>query len=76
MWNASIAEYGKNGLADESLNLYSTVKQLGIKPNDATFVAILHACSHAGFVAEGNKLFKEMVHGLLWLQKLSIKVVW
>ncbi|KAM6588490.1 hypothetical protein CsatA_011095 [Cannabis sativa] len=72
--NASVIPYtsmivgaAKFGLGKMSLELFSEMIERGIKPNDVTFIGVLHACSHAGLVDEGlqhlNSMFDK--HGIL-----------
>ncbi|KAK9291951.1 hypothetical protein L1049_019903 [Liquidambar formosana] len=63
MWNAMISGFAMHGCGEEALELFSEMERLGIKPNDITFIGVLHACSHAGLVSEGKRLFEKMVHG-------------
>ncbi|KAI9186938.1 hypothetical protein LWI28_022490 [Acer negundo] len=61
MWNAMMAGYGMHGHCKEALELFGDMERLGVKPNNITFIGLLNACSHAGLVAEGKKLFEKMV---------------
>ncbi|KAA8521114.1 hypothetical protein F0562_011733 [Nyssa sinensis] len=45
------------GQAKESLQFFV---QMNVKPDATTFVALLSACSHAGMVEEGTKIFGAM----------------
>ncbi|GLJ53633.1 hypothetical protein SUGI_1144010 [Cryptomeria japonica] len=56
-WTAMIAGYGMHGHGEAALKLYNQMQHSGINPNEITFTAILTACSHAGLVHEGWKLF-------------------
>ena len=49
-----------NGKTSEALELFEAMQTCGLKPDDITFVAVLSACSHAGLVEEGRKLFHSM----------------
>ncbi|XP_027182255.1 putative pentatricopeptide repeat-containing protein At1g17630 [Coffea eugenioides] len=60
-WNTMIAGYGMLGLGDTALKFFYNMINIGFKPDEVTFVAVLSACSHAGLVAEGRKLFDQMV---------------
>lgn len=60
-WNMMIAGYGMLGLSDSALKIFYHMINIGFKPDEVTFVAILSACSHAGLVAEGRNLFYQMV---------------
>ncbi|KAK9271107.1 hypothetical protein L1049_026696 [Liquidambar formosana] len=57
-WNSMLKAYALHGQAKESLHLFS---QMNAHPDAATFVALLSACSHAGMVKEGIKIFDTMV---------------
>ena len=50
----------QNGHAEEGLQLFNKMQNIGIKPNDVTFIGVLCACSHAGLVEEGWRLFLSM----------------
>ncbi|XP_059074064.1 pentatricopeptide repeat-containing protein At3g12770 [Cryptomeria japonica] len=60
VWSALIAGYGMHGHGHSALALFAEMKQLGTKPNHATFISILSACSHAGLVEEGWYCFHSM----------------
>lgn len=59
-WNAMINALAIHGKGNEALNLFSSMEKNGIMPNDITYIGLLNACSHAGLVDEGLKLFKSM----------------
>lgn len=59
-WSVMIAGYGMHGNADASISLFTQMVQLGIKPNKITFMNVLSACSHAGYVEEGKFYFNLM----------------
>ncbi|XP_058764884.1 pentatricopeptide repeat-containing protein At3g29230-like [Vicia villosa] len=52
-WNSMIMGYGLHGNGDKALEMFVEMEKVGQKPNDATFVCVLSACSHAGMVMEG-----------------------
>ena len=56
-WNSLLKAYALHGQSRESLELYSSMNVL---PDASTFVSLLAACSHAGMVEEGAKIFNEM----------------
>lgn len=60
-WTSIIVGLAQHGLAHESLALYDQMISFGLKPNEVTFTGIIYACSHAGLVEKGQKLFKSMV---------------
>lgn len=60
MWSAMIVGYGMHGHGQEALDLYHSMQQAGVSPNDVTFIGLLTACNHAGLVDEGWKLFHSM----------------
>ncbi|KAK9706126.1 hypothetical protein RND81_07G105600 [Saponaria officinalis] len=61
-WNALLIGLAMHGGAIDALDLFSKMVADGIKPDDITFVGILSACSHAGFVDLGRQYFNSMTH--------------
>ncbi|KVI00997.1 Pentatricopeptide repeat-containing protein [Cynara cardunculus var. scolymus] len=61
-WSSMIGAYAVHGDAVKALELFHEMKTQKIKPNGVTFVGLLYACSHAGLVEEGQKLFASMVN--------------
>ncbi|EFJ30474.1 hypothetical protein SELMODRAFT_89434 [Selaginella moellendorffii] len=61
-WNSMLAAYTQNhqGSAAEAFDLGREMVLHGIKPNEATFVSILYACSHAGRFDEAYVQFVAM----------------
>ncbi|KAI4323599.1 hypothetical protein L6164_023192 [Bauhinia variegata] len=59
-WNAMIDGYGTHGLGREALDLFDKMQQSSIKPNETTFLSVIAACSHSGFVEEGLHYFESM----------------
>ncbi|KAF0935667.1 hypothetical protein E2562_035114 [Oryza meyeriana var. granulata] len=59
-WNTIITGYAQHGLGREAIKMYQHMESAGVLPNEVTFVGLLNACSHAGLVDEGQKLFKSM----------------
>jgi pentatricopeptide repeat protein len=59
-WNSMISGYGLHGLGEKALKTFDQMIKCGFKPDNVTFVAVLSACSHAGLVSEGRRLFNEM----------------
>ncbi|PAN32759.1 hypothetical protein PAHAL_5G509900 [Panicum hallii] len=60
-WNSMIGSYGMHGLCDEALAVFEDMARAMVEPDGVTFVAVLSACSHTGRVAEGRRLFNQMV---------------
>ncbi|XP_028109078.1 pentatricopeptide repeat-containing protein At3g02330, mitochondrial [Camellia sinensis] len=65
-WNAMICGYAQHGHGEEALKIFEDMQLEGVKPNHATFVAILRACAHIGLVEKGLHYFHAMLsnHGL------------
>ncbi|CAA7395628.1 unnamed protein product [Spirodela intermedia] len=59
-FNAMMAGLAVNGRGAEALQLFAEMREMGVRPNGSSFVALLSACNHAGMVAEGRRLFEEM----------------
>ncbi|KAG8059982.1 hypothetical protein GUJ93_ZPchr0002g22977 [Zizania palustris] len=66
-WTTVIAGYGMHGHARAAMLLYDRMVESGVKPNTVTFASLMYACSHAGMIDEGLRLFEDMhkVHGLM-----------
>ncbi|KAL8110361.1 pentatricopeptide repeat-containing protein At3g09040, mitochondrial [Apium graveolens] len=59
-WNSMIVGFAKNGHAENALKTFYEMEQANIKPDDVTFLGILGACSHVGWVSEGRRIFDTM----------------
>ncbi|KAL5544211.1 hypothetical protein UlMin_007995 [Ulmus minor] len=59
-WNSILLGFGMHGHAEKTFLLFEKIKEAGMKPDHATFTALLSACSHAGRVEEGFKYFRSM----------------
>ncbi|KAF5746027.1 pentatricopeptide repeat-containing protein [Tripterygium wilfordii] len=57
VWSAMIVGYGLHGRAQEAIDLFHAMKQVGVCPNDVTFIGLLTACNHSGLVEDGWQLF-------------------
>ncbi|KAK4482466.1 hypothetical protein RD792_009623 [Penstemon davidsonii] len=66
-WTAMIMAYAMHGHAYDAISFFEKMEAEGVKPTEATFVALLTACSHAGLVDEAWKYFKIMTenHSIL-----------
>ncbi|KDP43044.1 hypothetical protein JCGZ_25230 [Jatropha curcas] len=61
-WNSMIVGFAKNGYAEDALRVFDVMKQTHVRPDDVTFLGALTACSHAGRVSEGRRIFDSMVN--------------
>ncbi|KAF9615271.1 hypothetical protein IFM89_022598 [Coptis chinensis] len=57
MWNAMLCGLAMHGCGEDALELFFQLEKTGIKPNDISFIGVLHACSHAKLVTKGHTLF-------------------
>ena len=65
-WNAMIGGLAMNGQGELALKLFKRMENERMAPDDVTFIGILSACSHSGFVDKGLELFNLMreVYGI------------
>ncbi|KAF4352515.1 hypothetical protein CsatB_013143 [Cannabis sativa] len=65
-WTTAIGAMAMNGKGEKSLELFDEMLRQGVKPDGVVFVALLTACSHGGYVEQGQELFKSMkeLHGI------------
>ncbi|XP_057839795.2 pentatricopeptide repeat-containing protein At2g22070 [Cryptomeria japonica] len=61
-WNAMIAGCAQHGCGKEALKYFENMLQTGMEPDHISFVSVLSACSHAGLVDEGHRVFHLMGH--------------
>ncbi|EFJ36756.1 hypothetical protein SELMODRAFT_61782, partial [Selaginella moellendorffii] len=59
-WNAVIAAYAEQGHAYQVLESFRCMIHQGLKPDNDTFIFVLHACSHAGSVEQACDLFNSI----------------
>lgn len=60
LWNFMITGCCHHYKADEALDLFDLMKDIGVEPDSATFQAVLHACICGGYVDEGKRYFDAM----------------
>ncbi|KAK9115849.1 hypothetical protein Sjap_014796 [Stephania japonica] len=60
VWNAMIVSMAQHGNGEEALNLFSEMQAQGVQPDGITFIGVLSACNHSGFVSEAYKHFDSM----------------
>lgn len=61
-WTAMLLAYSNHGYGSQALQAFARMLRAGTKPDEITFVGVLSACSHAGLVQKGQRLFNSMVH--------------
>ncbi|KHN33570.1 Pentatricopeptide repeat-containing protein, mitochondrial [Glycine soja] len=59
-WSSLISAYGLHGCGEQALQIFNEMNERGVKPDAITFLAVLSACNHAGLVAEGQRIFKQV----------------
>nr|KYP35399.1 hypothetical protein KK1_043566 [Cajanus cajan] len=59
-WTSVISGFAKHGFATKALELFYEMLEIGVKPNDVTYIAVLSACSHVGLIDEAWKHFNSM----------------
>ncbi|WVZ60507.1 hypothetical protein U9M48_010518 [Paspalum notatum var. saurae] len=60
LWTAMISGLAFNGHGTEALGLYWKMQAEIVAPNAVTLLAVLSACSHAGLLDEGCRIFCSM----------------
>ncbi|XP_042458738.1 pentatricopeptide repeat-containing protein ELI1, chloroplastic-like [Zingiber officinale] len=59
-WNVMILGLAIHGHGEDALKLFACMMKEQVKPDDATYIAILTACSHSRLVEEGLQAFDSM----------------
>ncbi|KAF9597254.1 hypothetical protein IFM89_016395 [Coptis chinensis] len=55
-WNAMLACYAQSGKSNEAMELFNEMRDLGVKPTEATVVSLSSACGHLGALDQGASL--------------------
>ncbi|KAF9589088.1 hypothetical protein IFM89_018819 [Coptis chinensis] len=55
-WNAMLACYAQSGKSNEAMELFNEMRDLGVKPTEATIVSLSSACGHLGALDQGASL--------------------
>ncbi|KAG7955699.1 hypothetical protein I3843_11G085900 [Carya illinoinensis] len=59
-WTSMITGFAKHGFASRAMDMFHKMLEVGVRPNEVTYIAVLSACSHARLISEGWKLFNSM----------------
>lgn len=59
-WDTMITWLAKNELAEDSIDLFTQFKKLGLKPDGKMFIGVFTACSMVGDIDEGMLHFESM----------------
>jgi pentatricopeptide repeat protein len=59
-FTAMIGCYAMHGMAEKAVELFSKMIKLNIRPDHVVLTTLLSACSHAGLVDAGIKIFKSI----------------
>ncbi|KAJ4881279.1 Pentatricopeptide repeat-containing protein [Raphanus sativus] len=59
-WTSLIYGLAMNGMSRRAMDLYYEMENGGVRLDDITFVSVLTACNHGGFVGEGRGVFYSM----------------
>ncbi|KAL6580116.1 hypothetical protein OROMI_008140 [Orobanche minor] len=64
-WTSMITGFAKHGYGDEALSVFqwmeSIMEESDVRPDEITFLGILCACSHSGYVDKGRYYFRLMI---------------
>ncbi|KAJ0716030.1 putative tetratricopeptide-like helical domain superfamily [Helianthus annuus] len=65
-WNSMISAYGFHSKGQKAITLFDEMIKSGEKPTKTTFINLLSACAHSGFVNEGLRYYNRMsnVYGI------------
>ena len=59
-WTTTIAAYAKHGPAEEALQLFDNMKQIGVLPNGFTFASVISACANLASLEKGEEIHEEI----------------
>ncbi|XP_059665889.1 pentatricopeptide repeat-containing protein At5g04780, mitochondrial [Cornus florida] len=61
VWNALVSGFSRHARSIEAMISFEKMQQMGVRPNEVTFVSVLSACGHMGLVEKGRKYFDMMI---------------
>ncbi|GFP88527.1 pentatricopeptide repeat-containing protein at1g08070 [Phtheirospermum japonicum] len=61
-WTTMISGLALNGRGKQAILVFDAMVESGLSPNEVTFLSVLSACSHAGLVTDGERLFEKFVN--------------
>ncbi|URD84017.1 Pentatricopeptide repeat-containing protein, partial [Musa troglodytarum] len=66
LFNTMITAFAHHGLIIEAIEIFEQMKYANLYPTQATFVAVIAACSHLGLVDQGRFVFESIsnVYGM------------
>ncbi|GMH15066.1 hypothetical protein Nepgr_016907 [Nepenthes gracilis] len=59
-YNTLISGLAAHGHGDGAIELFAKMSEEGIHPDRITFIGVLTACSHAGLLEEGRKIYESI----------------
>ncbi|XP_073139728.1 pentatricopeptide repeat-containing protein At1g09190-like [Henckelia pumila] len=73
-WTSMITGFAQQGYGDEALSVFKWMENMqdnDVRPDEITFLGVLCACSHSGYVDVGRQYFKTMTE--TWKIEPSIR---
>ncbi|XP_010474616.1 PREDICTED: putative pentatricopeptide repeat-containing protein At1g64310 [Camelina sativa] len=59
-FNSVILGLGLHGFASSAFEKFTEMLEMGLKPDEVTFAALLSTCCHSGLLNEGQEIFERM----------------
>ncbi|KAM2654309.1 hypothetical protein EV2_025828 [Malus domestica] len=59
-WNILLTGYAQRGQGKQAVELFHSMVESGLDPDEITFISLLCACSRSGMVSEGLEYFRSM----------------
>uniref|UniRef100_A0A0D9VZL7 DYW domain-containing protein n=1 Tax=Leersia perrieri TaxID=77586 RepID=A0A0D9VZL7_9ORYZ len=59
-WTSMIVALAQHGQGEEAVGLFEEMLRTGVELDRITYVGVLSACTHAGFVNEGKRYYEQM----------------
>ncbi|KAG8061102.1 hypothetical protein GUJ93_ZPchr0003g18132 [Zizania palustris] len=59
-WTSMIVALAQHGQGEEAVGIFEEMLRAGVEPDGITYVGVLSACTHAGFVNEGKRYYDQM----------------
>ncbi|XP_073013032.1 pentatricopeptide repeat-containing protein At4g14820-like [Typha latifolia] len=59
-WTSVICALAMHGIAIDAVQMFARMQQVGVPPDEVTFVGVLNACAHGGLIEKGFQYFYSM----------------
>jgi pentatricopeptide repeat protein len=75
-WTSMITGFAKHGFASRAMKFFHKMLEVGVRPNEITYIAVLSACSHVGLFLRAGNTSMPCTKNIALFQEWSIMHAW